>query len=377
MSCSASRRTVIGLAAITVFLSAMILLIVAAGARGFIYVGDSGSPKIGRANLDGSGFKPDFIDVEDSYRVGGLALTRDHIYWAAQDGNSIYRARLDGSGVEAVIPETAEDPWALATIGNRLYWSDWETGVIASAPIDGGDITYPFDSAVLENIENMSSYGGLLYAGLSFSQGIWELDPVSGSLNLVADYDSVNGVRSGNHLYWVTFDGDVIGRKNLNSGMADPDWITTGQSGSDAAGAAIQGKYIYWVDAARNRVSRARLDGTEVDLDFLEIPGISGPWTIAVDWIRNDGANFKVKKSKKRKLTIDNPGPGRIVVKGKGVKKVSVKATGPNTTLKLKPKPALARKIRKAGKAKVKLAIEFRADLSGKTKKKNKKVTFR
>ncbi len=56
---------------------------------------------IARANLDGSGADESFINLRyGSYAGWGLAVNDSHIYWADYNGNTIGRARLDGSDVD-------------------------------------------------------------------------------------------------------------------------------------------------------------------------------------------------------------------------------------------------------------------------------------
>ena len=282
----AGRGAVKSLMAAMVCALAVTLIVAVPETRAFIYVGDSGSeqPKIGRTNLGGSGFDPEFIKPPTAERIGDLAVTRNHVYWADQYLMEIYRINLDGSGTPTSVVSLEEEPWGLTVSGNRIYGNEWRDGAMGSA---------------------------------------------------------------------------------------------TNQGTSTSSGVAIQGDYLYWVDVSRFKVGRVKLDGSGLDRDFLDITGISDPWTIAVDWIRNDGANFKVKKFKKRKLTIDNPGPGKVIVTGKGLKKVTKKVSGPNGQVTLKPKKALKKKLKKSGKAKVNLKVTFRADLSGEKKEVKKRVMFR
>ena len=61
----------------------------------------SDDPVIARANLDGSGADESFINLRyGSYAGWGLAVNDSHIYWADYNGNTIGRARLDGSDVD-------------------------------------------------------------------------------------------------------------------------------------------------------------------------------------------------------------------------------------------------------------------------------------
>jgi len=86
-----------------------------------------GSGVIGRANLDGSGVEPYFIRTGDGF---GIAVDRAHIYWAAPCSNqactkgAIGRANLDGSGVQRSFITGPAAPLSVAVGGGHIYWTD-------------------------------------------------------------------------------------------------------------------------------------------------------------------------------------------------------------------------------------------------------------
>ena len=55
------------------------------------------------------------------------------MYWT--DGEGVKRARLDGSGVERPTKEHARGFIALDVAASRMYWADWPTGTIKTAPM--------------------------------------------------------------------------------------------------------------------------------------------------------------------------------------------------------------------------------------------------
>ena len=89
-------------AAVVSLLAALLVLPLALAPRGEAFVYWSGGDAIGRANLDGSGVDRGFIAFEfppDTWRIGDVAVTADHIYWTNHPGGKIGRANLDGTGV--------------------------------------------------------------------------------------------------------------------------------------------------------------------------------------------------------------------------------------------------------------------------------------
>jgi hypothetical protein len=101
---------------------------------GKLYWADYGAGTIGRADLDGS-------DVETL--LSGLtaptavAVADGHVYWTTGmlPDHSIGRANLDGSGADPSWLDVGSHPGPLAVSGGRLYWTD-ATG-LSRANFDG------------------------------------------------------------------------------------------------------------------------------------------------------------------------------------------------------------------------------------------------
>jgi sugar lactone lactonase YvrE len=85
--------------------------------------------------LLGSGANPRGIAVD---HPGGK------IYWADFDANAIYRANLDGTGMELfqqLVAKTHPYGVAVDPITQMLLWTEYQTGRIRRAPLAGGAIT--------------------------------------------------------------------------------------------------------------------------------------------------------------------------------------------------------------------------------------------
>ncbi len=111
----------------------------------------AGSGTIGRANLDGSGVEPYFVSTGSGF---GIAVDRAHIYWAAVcsneacTGGAIGRANLDGSGVQRNFITGLTAPVYVAVGGGHIYWTNlcrsWRamcsSDTIGRANLDGSGV---------------------------------------------------------------------------------------------------------------------------------------------------------------------------------------------------------------------------------------------
>ena len=111
-----------------------------------LYWTDFRGCEIRRADLDGS---HDELVVSTTscsvpYNPHGLALERGRVYWT--EGSSIWRANIDGTGIESIL--TMPGRWvfglAIDPVADRLYWSYIEHNPrrdgIQSANLDGSSV---------------------------------------------------------------------------------------------------------------------------------------------------------------------------------------------------------------------------------------------
>ena len=114
---------------------------------------------IGRANLDGTGVDPTFID---DVIAGNVAVDARFIYWTnlgpantpatTDTPDTIGRAKLDGTGADpgfiSVPPGEAPEIHGLAVDADHLYWSQVGfsglRGAIARANVDGTNVDQSF-----------------------------------------------------------------------------------------------------------------------------------------------------------------------------------------------------------------------------------------
>ncbi len=286
--------------------------------------------RIGRANLNGSAPNPDFITgLPHTSGLPGLAVNGSNIYWS--NYSTIGRANLDGTGANPNFI-TAIHPVGLALNGTYLYWGENETGHIARATLDGKGID-----------ENFVAAPG---------------DPCSVAVDA-------------SHLYWADATGNKIGRANLSGSGADPNFLSPGAQVS--CGVAVFGSYLYFglspIGAAS--IGHANVDGSNLQANFIGLSPYGAPFTeMAVDSLNSLPVppvnSFKVfKLSRNPKLGIASirvklPGPGRVVLSGRQLKKqVRTISEALTITMRVLPKHKLANKLKNAGEAVTVAKLQF------------------
>ncbi|HKZ15053.1 MAG TPA: DUF5050 domain-containing protein [Solirubrobacterales bacterium] len=247
-------RRVLGRGLLIGLLLLVVATVSAARSEAFVYWANGSHRTIGRANLDGSGFDPQFIRLPPGEQNPvAVAVGGTHVYWSEVESDnprtgvvtsgSISRADLNGSHAEPGLIQTpmGQSPVGLAVGGDHLYWADGGKGIYRST-LDGSEperiISLPF----LYNADSLAV--------------------------------------SATHLYWSDFNGgDYVGRANLDGTETDPEWLS--DPGRSILKISIQGEHIYW-SSWEHGIGRANLDGSEVEPEF--IPDTGGPaFSIAVD----------------------------------------------------------------------------------------------
>ena len=222
-------------------LAAVLVVTVSGGlaARADAFVYWSQRNAVGRANLDGSDAAQSFI-APAGYPQG-VAVDGQYVYWANAWGDSIGRAKIDGTGIDQALlsPATAGGtPQGVAVDGQHIYWANLVDNAIGRANLDGTGVDQTF------------------ITGASAPQGV---------------------AVDGQHVYWTNTSG-TIGRANLDSSNVDQSFIT----GADIPDAvAVDGQHIYWANAATGAIGRAGLDSSNVDQNFIN--GAENPLGLAVD----------------------------------------------------------------------------------------------
>lgn len=91
-----------------------------------------------RANLDGSGVET----VHTGYRTANVAVANDKLYWTAVGTNrGIRRSDLDGSNVEDLVTTQLVTPFRLVVdpVNGKLLWSDINLDMLERSNLDGSN----------------------------------------------------------------------------------------------------------------------------------------------------------------------------------------------------------------------------------------------
>jgi virginiamycin B lyase len=374
-------------------------------------VTDTPQSIVGRADLDGTEVNPSL--VTDYLGQQPIAADANHLYYFSEERSAEVRANLDG-GEEVELPGAG---FVAAIDGEHIYWmTDSET--IGRAKLDGSDSEPEFIKGILGQPEpgGIAVYGGFVYwagyaggfgdaigrASLSTrtpENGFVEFNPNNGEFNEFPANTGPRGIAVDEAgIFWTnnSYDSTVysIGHVGLVGGTANQDFIPGANVGF--AGIAIEGSDLYWdsYNESNNErtISRAEVQGADaeghgvaLDLNLIKL-GDGNPKWLAVDAASspppapppppppipssppNQGPSSSfsfgkvklLKKSGSASLTVALPGPGRLVLKGKGLITLTeaVKATG-NLSLTIKPTKKTAKKLKKSGKAKVTAEVTF------------------
>ena len=208
-----------------------------------LYWTDSGTDRIQRANLDGSGVE----DLVTGLRnPSGLALDAGagKLYWADGGTDKIQRSNLNGSEVEDLVTTGLRNPSGLAldAAAGKLYWTDYGTDRIQRSNLDGTEVE--------ELITGLHSPLGLA------------LDAAAGKL------------------YWADYGTDKIQRANLN-GTEVEDLVTTGLRVPRGLALDASAGKLYWTDSGTDKIQRSNLNGSEVE--NLITSGLDVPRGLALD----------------------------------------------------------------------------------------------
>jgi virginiamycin B lyase len=259
---------------------------------------NSGPGGIGRANLDGSNPTEFFIPSADAPSPHGVAVDRQHIYWA---GGGIGRANLDGSNPTNSFIPGGYGANSVAVDGQHIYWANgFLNGGIGRANLDGSNPTeffIPKDPASLAYgvaVDSQRIYwgsesgGGIFWANLN---GAYR----GGGIPFTYAPEPTGVAVDGQHIYWANGHAvGGIGRANLDGSNPTEFFIPSADAPS-AAGVAVDGQYIYWADTAGG-IGRANLDGSNPTEFFIPSADAPSPISVAADATGSNSQSGKVTR---------------------------------------------------------------------------------
>jgi hypothetical protein len=344
-----------------------------------IYWGNIGQSNISWANLDGSGggdLNTGAATVNGPYGLEVDPIAR-RVYWTNSAG-SISWANLDGSG-GADLPisgsATLDGPFGLALdpVGGRIYWANSTfPGKISYANLDGSGsadlntsgatVAEPYGVAVDADEHRVywaNSSGGLAYADTRGTGGA-NLPVAGGFASGALNFPNLFAAPVAAAPPTVSGSSKPAGELGCTTGSWKPDVITASLYRAPAA-------YAY-------RWSR---DGTPIESATLPIltADAVGEYRCAVTASNAVGsasqtsavaAVFKVSRANRNKkkgiakLRVSLPGGGTLVVSGRGYKAVTKSVIAAGTVkLTIKARGRFLRKLKKTGRAKLRLTFSF------------------
>ena len=249
-----------------------------------MYWTDSGTRKIRRSNLDGSGVEDVVTGLENPVGIALDVSGGKMYYWTASDGvmGKIQRSNLDGSGVEDLV--TGLFPTfgiALDVSGGKMYWTAFP-GRIRRSNLDG---------SVVENLVTGLANPWGIALDVSDGKMYWTDSNIyrrkiqrsnldgSGVEDLVTTgLESPSGIAldvSGGRMYWTDTGTEKIQRSNLDGSVVE-DLVTTGLESPSGIALDVSGGKMYWTDTGTEKIQRSNLDGSVVEDLATGIKGLHG-----------------------------------------------------------------------------------------------------
>ena len=212
------------------------------------------------------------------------------LYWTDWGTGKIQRADLDGSNVEDLVSGTGlngPDGLALDLSGGKMYWTNVGTNKIQRADLDGSNVedlvtsglSVPYGLA-------LDLSGGKMYWSNRQTSKIQRAD-LDGSN--VEDLLTLSGLAfpgelaldvSGGKMYWTNPGMDKIQRANLDGSNVE-DLVASGLNSPTGLALDVSGGKIYWTDRGTHKVQRADLDGSNVE--DLITSGLNTPTGLDLD----------------------------------------------------------------------------------------------
>jgi hypothetical protein len=257
-------------AATAVVAATLVALALAGRADAFVYWGNPGDGQIGRANLDGSGADPGF--VQPAVGPCGIAVDDQHLYWANGTGlgtSTIGRSNLDGSNVQQDFITGADDPCGVAVDDQHVYWANFGNGTIGRANLDGSGVDQSFVTGAQDPCGIAVSDTSIYWTNGGVAIGRAAIDGSNPNPNLITGINDTCAPMAVNsaHIYFGA-SLNSIGRANLDGSGLDPNFVQTGTN-NGLCGVGVDDEHVYWGNSNSGGVGRSNLDGSNPDPGFI------------------------------------------------------------------------------------------------------------
>jgi hypothetical protein len=244
-------------------------LAVAAASAPHIYWANTFASSIGRANIDGTGVNPSFAST------GALpfevAVDGQHIYWATP--GAIGSANLDSTGVNNhFVTGLGDNLNGVAVDGQHVYWADGfgsggGPGIVGRANLDGMSVNQKFitghDEVTGVAVEGQHIYWSNYDSG---QIGTANLDGTDASNYFIGASNPTAIAVNAQYIYWANDVSATIGRASLDGSSVNQSLIT---GLHEPKAVAVDGQHVYWANGGSHSIGRANLDGTGVNQNFI------------------------------------------------------------------------------------------------------------
>jgi virginiamycin B lyase len=308
---------------------------------------------IGRANLDGTGVDQSFISLGKF--AGAVAVDGQHVYWAtdAPPQGAIGRANLDGSAVDGSFIAAGDiAPRGVAVDGQHIYWANAAGGTIGRASLDGSVSDPNF-------IEGPAPWGIAVDAlpyptatSLACMPAAVTL-PASTSCTATVSDLAASSTPRGTVAFSSTGPGS-FGSSATCSLVA----VVGAQS-------ACQLTFIPSL-AGTDRISGAYLGGVmhAASSGTGSLSVLAPPVSFVPPNRPSNSFTLSTPKLNKRNgsavLTATVPGPGTLLLIGRGIKRLARFVSRPGTVkLTIKGQPSTQRRLRRTGKARITVKVTY------------------
>jgi hypothetical protein len=318
-----TKAVAAGLLAITALMVAPPL-----ASANFVYWTNLFGNSIGRAKINGTGSNDSFIPgIPSSPGAAGIAVDSKFIYWTEQNGSTaaIGRANLDGTGVNhQFISSGVVNPQGLAVAPSGIYWTNEAAmghSTIGHASIDGSNPTQNFIDPGPISICGLAADPSFVYYLDNTTPSIGRA-PVGGG-TAQTSFVPVSSAQCGvavdsSFLYWGTADNHV-GRVAVAGGTPQPSFITNAAGTMQSvSGVATNPQFVFWGNnngsTSGNFIGRANIGGGSPNPTL--VPGASRPFMLAAAPSNKITVTSITKKKKKGTATIKAkvPGPGQVTL---------------------------------------------------------------
>jgi hypothetical protein len=361
-----------------------------------------GEATIGRANLDGSSPKQDFVSGLANVPCD-VAVNGSHIFWSTYLTNSIGRANLNGALPEYEFIKELGGPCGVAVNASNIYWANQKTSSIGRAPLSGTSSETEFVNGA-EGGCGVAVDGAHIYWADIFGGGV-------GRANLDGSGADPDFISSGpSTACGVAADPFPAPSTTTIACVPDPTTALVSTSctarvagtasepapptgavdlgASGVSGTFTPGSFCALADGVGGQ-STCQLNYTPAAAGALtltatydgDVTHASSTGSLGVDVLAPSNkfgfGRFKANRRKGTgKLPVKVPGPGNLVLRGKGLKRVSKKAQAPGSVkLTVKPVGGTARKLEEREKLKVTAKVTF-TPTAGTSRTKSRKLTL-